>query len=85
MTVTKRRLLVGVMGALALLPVLTGCHSESADLSTKEKQNFGGGPMPPQARQIFQQKFREAQEKARQQNPGPGGGPPAGTPAGPPR
>jgi hypothetical protein len=85
MTATKRRLLLGVVGGLLLLPVLTGCQSGAPDLSKQEKQNFNGGPMPPQAREIFQQKMREAQQKARTQNPGPGGGPPAANPAGGPR
>lgn len=74
MTSTKRRLLSLLAGGAALFPVMiTGCQSNSPQMSKQEEKSFRGGPMPESARQIMQQKLREAQQKSRRPVPGPGG------------
>jgi hypothetical protein len=71
-TVKTKRLVCGVVGCLLVLPVLAGCNNNAAPLTPKEQSEFKGGPMPPEAREIMAQKMKEAQEKAKQNNPAPG-------------
>lgn len=49
-------------GVTLILPILAGCHEGTTQLSKDEQANFKGGPMPESARQIMQQKMREAQQ-----------------------
>lgn len=73
MTPMKKRLLALLAGGVALFPMLiTGCQSNSPQLTKEEEKSFRGGPMPESARQKMQERLREAQQKTRQPIPGPG-------------
>jgi hypothetical protein len=76
----KAAMLLALTVAL-LVPVLAGCSDKAAPLTPKEEANFKGGPMPPEAREIMQQRMREAQEKAARER---GGSAAPGAPAAPP-
>ncbi|HLK55105.1 MAG TPA: hypothetical protein VKU00_00990 [Chthonomonadaceae bacterium] len=84
MTGKAKRLLIGLIGGV-LLSAVVGCNNNSAPLTKTEESSFKGGPMPESAREIMQQKLKEAAAKGgTNAAPGPnGGGPASSTPSGP--
>ena len=67
----RMRLLAVLAGSLEVDPMLAGCQEKSAPLTKQEEASFKGGPMPEEARQIMQQKLREAQSKSERPVGGP--------------
>jgi hypothetical protein len=70
-------------GTLALVPlagllvvIIAGCDGKAAPLTTQEKAQFSGGPMPESARQEMQKRLQQskaASEQNRQATSTPGG------------
>jgi hypothetical protein len=71
-----KRLFAGLVGLLAVLPILIGCSGKAPELTKQEHNDFKGGPMPEEARKIMQQKMQEAQAKNKAANPSQGATPP---------
>lgn len=79
MTGKAKRLLPALLGCIALLTALAGCDSKGPEVTKTEEANFKGGPMPESARQIMQQKIKEASTKnGPQGSSAPAGAGPAG-------
>jgi len=64
LTISSRKWLLVLAGSILLIPMMVGCKGDSAPLTQQEKSDFKGGPMPESARQIMQQKMKEAADKA---------------------
>jgi len=70
---TPKRSLAGIAAILAALSItLTGCSNGSAPpMSSEEKNEFKGGPMPASAGKIMAEKMAEARKKSSSAAHGP--------------